>query len=331
MRFRLTMHWIHAVACWVVLLLLGCVPSRGGWGFESLPQSLQVQVKNQGRLADLAPQPWVEGMDLFLFLCRWETDAPVPVVFPEDASLAEREMLRVVLRNWARSGLGIRFRETEASSRGIQIKFVSAGDPVAIPQGAGDALADCRVKSEVQDGQLEASLEFASVYLRRDQDDWLGRPQPMSWDERYGTALHELGHALGFSSHVARGGSVMTRSPEVVRRVGAELQSGDWSGDETLRALYSLPSGTVVGTRVLPGASAERVKRWLAGAEALGLQGPYTRVGDRGSRIFYRGALGETFAVAIRPWPPGEEAGSLKWVLNARAKQQLKGSSRTEE
>ena len=325
------MRWTHAMAWWFALLLIGCVPSRGGWSVQALPDSLQVQVKKQGRLTDLAPQPWVQGMDLILFLCRWETDQPVPVVFPQDASAQERQMLRVVLRNWANSGLGIRFVEATASPRGIEIKFVSAGDPVSIPQGAGDALVNCRVEpSSVENGKVEASLEFASVYLRRDQDDLLGRSQPMSWDERYGTALHELGHALGFSSHVAHGGSVMTRSPAVVRRVGAELQAGDWSGDATLRALYSVPSGTVVGTRALPAEIAGLMKRFWTGAENLGLEGPFTRVGDQGSRIFYRGAAGETFAVSIRPWPPSEDVPLLQWVLNARA-QRLMGPARPDE
>ena len=151
-----------------------------------------------------------------------------------------------------------------------------------------------------------------------------------SWDERYGTALHELGHALGFSSHVAHGGSVMTRSPAVVRRVGAELQAGDWSGDATLRALYSVPSGTVVGTRALPAEIAGLMKRFWTGVENLGLEGPFTRVGDQGSRIFYRGAAGETFAVSIRPWPPSEDVPLLQWVLNARA-QRLMGPARPHE
>ena len=327
------MRWTEVVACWVVLLvvLLGCVPNRGGWSIDALPDSLQARLEKRGRLTDLAPQPWVEGAELFLFLCRWETDRPVPVVLPQGASADELEMLRVVLRNWADSGLGIRFVETTDLSRGIVIKFVSARDSVAVPQGAGDALADCRVKPDsFENGKLEASLEFASVYLRRDQDDLLGRPQPMNWDERYGTALHELGHALGYSSHVAHGGSVMSRSPSVVRRVGVELQAGDWSGDATLRALYSLPSGTVGGGRTLSDTIAERIARFRRGAEALGLAGPYTRVGDQGSRIFYRGRVGEAFSVAIRPWPPGTAAGSLQWVFNARA-DRLVGAGRTGE
>ena len=326
------MRWTEVVAGWVVVLvvLLGCVPSRGGWRIDALPDSLQAEVEKQGRLTDLAPQPWVEGVELFLFLCRWATDRPVPVVLPQDASPDELEMLRVVLRSWADSGLGIRFVETTELSRGIVIKFVSASDSVAVPQGAGDALADCRVKPDsFENGKLEASLEFASVYLRRDQDDLLGRPQPMSWDERYGTALHELGHALGYSSHVAHGGSVMSRSPSVVRRVGVELQAGDWSGDATLRALYSIPSGTVVGGRNLSDTIVERIARFRRGAEAFGLAGPYTRVGDQGSRIFYRGPAGETFSVSIRPWPPDAEARSLQWVLNARARR-LVGAARTD-
>ena len=320
------------LAGFIAFFLLACVPSRGGWSLEELPGPVRARMTEKSRLTDLSPQPWVAGADLVQFLCRWRTEQPVPVVFPEDASAEENRMLRAVLQAWSQAGLGIRFLETAVSSSGINIKFVSKGDSVAVPQGAGDALADCRVALvPVRNGQLEASLEFASVYLRRDQEDWLGRSQPIGWDERYGTALHELGHALGFSSHVARGHSVMSKSPAVVRKAGAAVRAGSWSGDPNLRALYAVPTGMVVARRTLQVSYAQEIEAFLRRGQRLGLRGPYTRVGDQGARLIYRGASGESFVAGLRPWPPPQEAADLRLVFNDRAKRRLVGAAGLQE
>ena len=305
---------------WLAVVSSGCVPAQGGWDASQLTGVGEEKDQGGHRLGDLSPQPFLLSGHLLLFLCRWNTDHPIPVTWPRDASEAERNMLREVLDAWRHAGLGVRFVEEANPDSGLHFRFVKPGDSGPLPEGAGDALADCRVDPDSEsEGRLNAQLAYASVYLKREDMDWRGQIQAMPWEERYGAALHEVGHALGFSSHVAKGKSIMNVSPEVARRVGKDLLAGRWAGDSTLKALYSLPNGLIVGRRDLKAATIRRISDFMSAAESEGLRGPYTRVGDHGARLVYRDERGASVSLGLRPWPMRESSDELRLSPNRLA------------
>lgn len=299
----------------------GCVPATGGWEIGPLLERTPALGESSHRLRDLAPQLVHRQGELILFLCRWRTDAPIPVSLPEDASPDEIAMLDLALDAWAGAGLGVQFEKVGRVTEGIAIRFVQTGDPGPLPKGAGDTLADCRIDGfGVAPGPIDAALRTASIHLRRDQSDLVGRAVGIEADERLGAALHELGHALGFSSHVAAGDSVLRLEPEIARRMGAAVREGHWKPDPNLRALYAVASGTRVG-RIGLGADHEalldRFERLVQREE---MAGPYSRVGDRGARIFYRNRRGVPVALRVLPWPISDgDSGRLEFVPNAPA------------
>lgn len=292
------------VAIGAAAMLAGCVPARGGWDHVALAERHPALDGERHRLRDLAPHLSPGDGELVLLLCRWPADAAIPVRLPDDASGDERAMLGRALDAWAATGLGVRFVEAPTGAVGIDVRFVEQGDPGPIPVGAGDTIADCRIGARQGPGRVAASLVFASIHLRRDETDWLGGSRPLDAEERRGAALHELGHALGFASHVAAGDSLMRASPETARHAAAKLTAGEWPGDRNLRALYAVPSGTIVGRLPLSVAAAETLARFVAAAASAQLDGPFSRVGTSGARLFYRDARGRPFALRVRPWPP---------------------------
>ena len=305
---------------WMAVIISGCVPAKGGWDASNLRMAGEKGERGGHRLGDLSPQPFPLSGHLVLFLCRWNTEHPISTSLPADASEAETRMLRKVLEAWSQAGLGVRFVEETTPGAGLHFKFVKPGDSGPLPKGAGDALADCRVDPDRDEpGRLSAELAYASVYLKREDVDWRGQVDVMSWEERYGAALHEVGHALGFSSHVAAGKSIMNVSPEVARRAGEELLAGRWPGDSTLKALYALPNGLVVGRRELQGSTIDRISDFMTAAEVEGLRGPYTRVGDHGARILYRDQRGAPVSLGLRPWPMLRSSDELRLSPNRLA------------
>jgi hypothetical protein len=137
---------------------------------------------------------------------------------------------------------------------------------------------------------LPAHLSGAIVHLRRSNTDMLGQEIMLSVDQLVGVTLHEVGHALGFSGHVATTNSVMSRSTDTVRRFGGRLLAGHGFAAPSLAALYALPSGTVVGSvQVEEGDLAlfEAAKDFAAGRE---WSGPFVRVGESSANLGWRSA-----------------------------------------
>ena len=99
---------------------------------------------------------------------------------------------------------------------------------------------------------LPARLVFASIQMARD-------------DPRLaGTALHELGHALGFQGHASRGRTVMVRATDAVRLAGERVMAGKAFDDAAVGALYAVPSGSVVGRLPLAKQRTSSVDRLIA-------------------------------------------------------------------
>ncbi len=308
-------RWDRWLALGTLLFVTGCVPARGGWDLADLPPEVRSGgLQKEGRLSDLLPQPLPAGPDLVLFLCRWPTDYPIAVSFPADASARERKLLGAALRAWEAAGLGVSFREVEASEARLAIEFPTVAE--GRPKGTGDALADCRIRLHAQESfKVEAHLVWASIHLVRELRNWKGQRVALSDDELLGAMLHELGHALGFSGHVASGDSIMLGETAVVRRIARNVERGQPLPAPELVALYGLPSGIQVGHLALDPSQQRELQAFNREAQAQGLDGPFSRVGDVRARLFYRDQRGAARGVTFENWSQVlREGGELRWV-----------------
>ncbi|MBW2698525.1 MAG: hypothetical protein JRE70_18725 [Deltaproteobacteria bacterium] len=287
-----------------VVAAVGCAPLRGGWDVGALEARVPaLESVGAARLGDLPPHFLPQQGNLTLFLCRWSTLAAIPVSLPADATATELELLRGALIAWADAGLGVSFEQREYVKHGIEITFAVEGRGRSVPKGAGDTIADCALGGGGEAERLDVGLRHASILLRRSNTDLLGRRVPITRDELMGAALHEIGHALGFSGHVAPGASIMSATTESVRRAGKRVNDGEPFRDATLMALYAVPNGSVVGSVPLaPGAMA-RFDRLSTLTGNQRLDGPLTRVGDRSARIFWQSERGVPFSLRVQGWP----------------------------
>ena len=234
-----------------------------------------------GRLGDATPYLIAADDALHLFLCRWPLDGPLAVALPSDASPAERALLARALAAWEDAVPGLRFAPgARGQDAPLRLRF-AAGER----EGARTS-ATCRVRAPLAGaGPLDAALVAAEVALRRSEGDAWGRSVPLSDAELLGSAVHELGHALGLQGHARRGPSVLVREPAAVRRVGERLLAGGVLREDAAAALHALPSGTRVGRRALaPGATAG-VDALARRARARGREVLWLQLGDRALRV----------------------------------------------
>ena len=261
------------------------------------------------KLADARPYALPLGGELTLFLCRWPTQAPIPVSIAGDADARQREALAAALRAWQAAGLGVRFAEGEAG--GIRVRW---RDDIVTSQA--NTVADCAVQGPPAAGEEEvpgARLVGASIHLAR------ADLHPRE------TLLHELGHALGFQGHVPRGNTLMlSRHAAVVERAG---RVGDASPlvDAALLALYAIPSGAIVARVPVSLGQTLPADRLRALAVERGLAGPFARMGDREGLLWWAGwglgrlalriegahrALNDPEALRLLPASP-----AARWIL----------------
>jgi hypothetical protein len=261
-------------------LAWGCTAAWDVGALESRTPALAAL--GDHRLGDATPYLLPRADELVLFLCRFPSGGRVRVALPGSASEEERALLRRALAAWSDADLGLALVEAASGEPAeIRIRIGGAARGFAAQTAAECGLAGLRAR----DGVLPARLLGAEIALRRDDLDVRGHVVPLSPEELLGSAMHELGHALGFQGHVRRGDSVMVRNVEAVRRIGHRLLAGQRFADATLVALYRSPSGVVVGRRPLPAGRSAPFDRLSAIAVAGGFRGPSVRVGDRGARI----------------------------------------------
>ena len=303
----------------------GCTPTRGGWDVQALAKRYPALADHSGqRLGDVNPYfgPGADG--LVLFLCHWRVEKTIAVSLPADATPEEKVLLRRVLAAWEEAGLGIAFREVNRREARLQIDFIAVGTE-GRPAGTANTATDCRVTLP-PDGQLpsegfvNAELVRASVHLRRENTDLLGRPTALREDQLAGTTLHELGHALGYPSHVSAGNALMGRSVYHVRREGKRVLEGQALDAPSVRALYEVPSGVVVGTVKLAASTRSRLRELERFANRRGWQGPYVRAGDRSSRIWWWNAKGEPVGL-LAVGTVGVTGKETRWVPTTAARE----------
>ncbi len=255
------------------------------------------------RLADANPYPLPLAGRLLFFHCHWSTERPIPVVLPPDASAAERHALETALHAWEGAGLGVHFEQVESTEAGIEIGFVGGTVDTAAGQDTANTVVDCRVvPANLQTGATVVGAELARAQIRIARitnQDTQGHQRPLTSAELTGTALHELGHALGFQGHARQGDTVMVRETERIARAGKALLAGEGFRDPSLRALYALPSGAIVSSAPIDRCRTDLVDRMAVLAETNHLDGPYVRVGESAGVIFWRDDGGTTYGLVI--------------------------------
>jgi len=279
-------------------LAAGCAAP---WSLDALEARTPGLAAVRGhRLGDVTPYLLPRDDELVLFLCRFEQESPLRVALPEDATPDERALLELALQAWSGAGLGVVLeptRDAERADISIRIGGAAAGF-------AAQTAAECGLLADAASGPtLPARLVSAQVMLRRADRDVFRHPVPLSREEFLGSALHELGHALGFQGHVRRSGSVMVRNVEAVRHIGRRLLAGQRFHDATLEALYRVESGAVLDRRPLSPGRTESVDRLLAIARTHDFTGPFVRVGDRSGRLTWWDGDGRRLVVAMPDLP----------------------------
>ena len=243
-------------------------------------------------LTELHPVVWLADAEVELLTCRFTTQDPIGVSLDADASEEETQALDRALAAWERAGLGVRFLRVPRD--GAQIHVVFAAGPLARADGssgAGRARADCLLTLGPEGQAAGVQMVVARVEIAREiGPNWKGKMQPLTPDERMGTLIHELGHALGYQGHVRRGEDAMRGTPESIRRMGRAVAGGAAVQSGALQALYALPTGTRLQAVPVDRWQTHNVDRMARVAAAEGLAGPFLRAGDAAARIFWRGA-----------------------------------------
>jgi hypothetical protein len=233
------------------------------------------------RLGDTTPYALPIRDELVWLLCRFDTAAPIRVELPAEANGVERAQIQRALRAWEQA-LGVRFVE---SAKRPQIEIAFGPDDAAY---AATTHAECRVVPAAaadQGDRVPARMLFARVSLRRAGIDVRRHRVALDEPQQLGALLHELGHALGFQGHARRGDTVMVRNLEQVRDIGRDVIAGRPFRDDTLAALYRVPSGSVVARAPLPPGRTAPVDRLAERAWRDGDGGLWLRVGDSEGRV----------------------------------------------
>jgi Matrixin len=280
----------------------GC--GSGARGGDALARRFpEVEAVRGQRLNDANPYVLPHDGRVRFFHCHWNTATPVAVSLPPDANDAERRALEAALEAWEGAGLGVRFERVDAVSRGIEIRFVGGTIDTAAGQDTANTVVDCAIAPLSQQRGADvagAELVLAKIRIARiTNPDTQGHQRPLSEAELAGTALHELGHALGFQGHARQGDTVMVRETERIARAGKTLLAGGGFSDASVRALYRLPSGAAIGGGAIDRCRSDHVDRMARLAEQNGLAGPFVRVGESAGRIFWRDVQGLEYGLVL--------------------------------
>jgi hypothetical protein len=279
---------IRAAALLALAAVIGCGPD------PFAARHPEVAAIGGQKLGDANPFVLAWQGRVRFFHCRWPDGAAVPVALPTDLSDVERRALDTALAAWEEAGLGIRFERVDAAPTGIDVRLVGGTVDTAAGQDTANTVVDCAIAplaEQTGDAIAGATLASARITIARITDqDMQGHQRPLTAAELTGAALHELGHALGFQGHARHGDTIMVRETEKIMHTGKRLLAGGAFGDASLRALYRLSSGAVVGGGAVAPCHTDLVDRMAELAVANHLDGPFVRVGETAGRIFWRDA-----------------------------------------
>lgn len=283
------------------------------------------------RLTELGPHFWLAGDELLEFICLWPAGAAIEV--SAEGTSAERKLLeRALAALGPVIGRDFALRETRRA-RGLHVEFLEGpapDDPARMSLTAGDAVADCGVELETgapfTAGVLPARLESASVRIRRARADGLGRVRPLDDVELLATLLHELGHALGYSTHSLGGETVMRLAPTEVRRMARSVAVGRPLRDATLAALYALPSGVVTARSPAPSEAITTLRVFSMLADRRSWGRPHTRSGTRTAEVWWPRTDGaRVVLLARRPVAGVAWHASFALLANSAGREALRG------
>ena len=312
-----TVRPYFALGVLLVAVLLGCVPTVGGWDVDALHSELPILGRGApNRIGDLTPYPALVGDALALVVCRFEEASVVRVEVEGDDWPEE----------WSHRALeavafdGVRLKLTSAgdvnsAEAGPRIRVQSIAGPEALgPVGLGDTLAECDVSSAIardahalSPRRVTGVLREVTIRLRRRLRQQTGKVFEASEAEWGAAFLHELAHGLGFAGHVATGESVVQREQSGLRWIGRNVAEGQRIPTPNLDALYLIPNGYVLGEANVDAGAAEllrAVSQLVAErTERVGPPvGPRATAGDREARLAWRWPGGLAIALRFPDW-----------------------------
>lgn len=304
----------RALSCLTLLALLAvaCVPLRGGWDVDALTlrQPALARIAGQ-RLGDMIPFPVLEPDGIGLVACRFGDGEIVRVVgegadWPSDWSTAG---VRAMDERLAAIRLERADAQPARSSAGPLVEARTVvGDDDRGPSGLGDTLTECDVSPiSERDASPRGVLTRAEVRMQRGGRNEIGHFVEATPEEWVGAFMHELGHAVGFSGHVAAGRSVLVRDQHRLRSIGRAALAGQSQPDPTLTALYALAPGTSLG-RVEPSQQAarsiEQLERIIAARshQGDGVRLVVASVGDEEARLSWRFDQSEPLGLRFPRW-----------------------------
>jgi len=261
-----------------VLLAVGLLACTPAWDADEWARTRpELSGTELGHLGEATPYVVAVGDELIFFWCRWSGSEPVTVSFPRHAGPGRRALLQRALDAWEEAVPGLAFVEEPSQPR-LVLSFDESG-----PEGAR-ASAPCKLEAPLpREGRLQAELFQADVTLRRSEGDAWGRPVALGDAELLGSALHEIGHALGLQGHARRGNSALSRDVDRVRLAGRRVLEGGALDEPAVRALYALPSGTVIERRPLAAGTTDRLDTALGRVRRVVL---IASLGDRATRLW---------------------------------------------
>jgi len=249
------------------------------------------------RLGDITPYFFPHQQSLYAFTCRWPDEARVRVWLASSSAPEEKELLDLAIKQISRDIPQVTVKITEISSEAdIAVEFVAESPSTELGLGTGSARVDCRLSVASlapRQRRADANLVRADLLMARSTPpDVRGRTRPLTKEEKLGALYHELGHAMGFQGHVQVGETVMTGNRFEVTRRGKAILRGDAEADPNLRALYAIPSGSVLKVKPLAPEQTALIDGFVALAQDKGYTGPLLRVGDQSARLVWKGVQG---------------------------------------
>jgi hypothetical protein len=106
----------------------------------------------------------------------------------------------------------------------------------------------------------------------------------------------------------------MVKENDVARWAARSVLKGKPFSDHTLRALYAVPSGTVVKRATVDAFRTEPVDRMARLAGERGFAGPFVRVGDDHGRLAWRDEKGINYTLRILDVRKILRAPDLLWI-----------------